>query len=135
MNEQQETIGIPSIVRVDAEVSANGQAIALHIIRDGQEPIHFSLRIADLQCMVSVLLWLGFEAKRRQPQLEIDARPSGAIHLPVSALNVGSNDCNDTLLMLEVGATMLMFRVLPKYLKEVGQTLLALSANRSSEPS
>jgi len=50
---------------------------------------------------------------------QTDARPSDAIHLPVSALNVGSDDRNDAFLTPEVGATELMFRLLPKYLKEL----------------
>ena len=136
MNEQQETNGkAPSVVCFDGQVVANGHAIALRIIRNGQEPVHICLRIADLQYVVSMLLWLGFEARHRQSQVETDARPSGAIHLPVSALNVGSDDRNDTFLTLEVGATDLMFRLLPKCLKELGEALLALSANRSSKPS
>jgi hypothetical protein len=66
---------------------------------------------------------------------ENDVPPSGAIPLPLSAINVGQDDCNRTYLMLEVGDAALMFAVSPRSLKEIGQTLLALSAGREGKPS
>jgi hypothetical protein len=135
-NVQQETPGgIPFVTHVDGEVAANGQAIALRIVRSEQDPVDICLRTADVQYMVSILLALGCEAKRLQPQPDNDAPPSGAIPLPLSAINIGQDDHNDTFLMVEVGAAALMFGVPPNYLKEIGQTLLALSADRSGKPS
>jgi len=126
---------LPFVMHVDGEVAANGQAIALRIVRSGHDPVNICLRTADVQYMVSILLALSCEAKRLQPRPEEDRPPSGAIPLPLSAINVGQDDHNDTFLMVEVGAAALMFGVPPNYLREIGQTLLALSADGSGKPS
>jgi hypothetical protein len=64
-----------------------------------------------------------------------DQKPAAAIPLPVSAINVGQTDDGQTLLMLEVGTTSLMFAVPQPTLTEVGQTLLAPSARTTAPPS
>ena len=88
-----------------------------------------------MQHLVGILLALGCEAKRRQPPPEFDAPPSSAIPLPLSAINVGQTDDDQTFLMLEVGTASLMFALAPATLSEVGQTLLALSARATAKPS
>lgn len=127
--------GPPYVVHVDGDVAANGSAIALRIVRSEQGPVEICLRTADVQYMVSILLALGCEAQRRQPPPSVDAPPSGAIPLPMSAINVGQDEDDQTFLMVEVGGTALMFGVPPNCLKEIAQTLLALSATHSGKPS
>ena len=85
--------------------------------------------------MVSIMLALSCEAKRLQGPQEPAAPPNGAIPLPLSAINVGQDEDNQTFLMLEVGAAVLMFGMPSAALKEVGQTLLALSADESTTAS
>ena len=85
--------------------------------------------------LVGVLLALACEAKRLQPAPEFEGPPSGAIPLPLSAINVGQTDDGQTFLLLEVGAASLMFALPPGTLSEVGQTLLALSARATAKPS
>jgi len=82
-----------------------------------------------------MMLALGCEAKRRQGMQEPEQPPNGAIPLPLSAINIGQDDGNQTFLMLEVGAAALMFGMPSAMLEEVGQTLLALSASESRKPS
>jgi hypothetical protein len=132
--EEQEAGQLPFVLHVDGEVAANGAAIGLHIVRSEQGPVELCLRTEDVQYMVSILLTLSCEAKRRQPQPSVDAPPSGAIPLPLSAINVGQDDHNQTFLMVEVGAAALMFGVPANCLKEIGQTLLALSAVPAGKP-
>ena len=55
--------------------------------------------------------------------------------LPLSAINIGQDDHNQTFLMLEVGAAALMFGISSAGLEEIGRTLLALSARESAKPS
>ena len=81
------------------------------------------------------MLALGCEAKRLQGMPETEPPPNGAIPLPLSAINIGQDDGNQTFLMLEVGAAALMFGMPSAMLEEVGQTLLALSARKSAKPS
>lgn len=125
---------IPFVVHVDGEIAENGEAIGLRIARSEQGPLDICLRTKDVQSVVSVLLALGWEAKRRQPA-DLDAPPSAAIPLPISAINVGQDEANQVFLMVEVGGTALMFHLPPSCLKEIGQMLLTLSASASATPS
>jgi hypothetical protein len=125
----------PFVIDVFGEVAPNGEAIGLRIQRSAQGPVDLCVRIEDVQHLVSILLALSCEAKRLQPGPEFEGPPSGAIPLPLSAINVGQNDDDQTFLLLEVGAASLMFGLPPTMLSEVGQTLLALSARATSKPS
>lgn len=125
----------PFVVDVVGEVAPNGKAIGLRIQRSAQGPIDLCLRIQDVQYMVSIMLALGCEAKRLQGIPETEPPPKGAIPLPLSAINIGQDDDNQTFLMLEVGAAALMFGMPSAALEELGQTLLALSARESAKPS
>jgi hypothetical protein len=125
----------PFVIDVLGDVAPNGKAIGLRIQRSAQGPIDLCLRIQDVQYMVSIMLALGCEAKRLQGVQEPEPPPNGAIPLPLSAINVGQDDDNQTFLMLEVGAAALMFGMPSAALQEVGETLLALSARKSTKPS
>jgi hypothetical protein len=125
----------PFVLDVLGEVAQNGEAVGLRIQRSAQGAVDLCLRIDDVQHLIGILLALSCEAKRRQPQVAIDAPPPAAIPLPVSAINVGQTDDGQTFLMLEVGTASLMFAVPQSTLTEVGQTLLALSARTTSQPS
>ena len=131
-HKEQVTGGPPFVVHVEGDVAANGNAIGLHIVRSEQGPVDICLRTEDVQYMVSILLALSCEARRLQPPPEVDAPPTGAIPLPLSAINVGQDDHDQTFLMVEIGGTALMFGIPPKSLEEIGQMLLALSARASS---
>jgi hypothetical protein len=125
----------PFVIDVLGEVAPNGEAVGLRIQRSAQGPVDLCLRIQDVQHLVGILLALGCEAKRRQPPAEFDVPPDSAIPLPLSAINVGQTDDDQTFLMLEVGTASLMFALAPATLSEVGQTLLALSARATAKPS
>ena len=126
---EQTTGELPVVVHVDGEVAANGNAIALRIVRSGQGPVDMCLRTEDVQHLVSVLLTLSCEANRVQAQPEPDGPPRGAIPLPLSAISVGQDDHNQTFMMVEIGRTALIFGLAPGALEEVGKTLLTLSAS------
>jgi hypothetical protein len=125
----------PFVLDVLGEVASNGEAVGLRIQRSAQRPVDLCLRIADLQHLIGILLTLSCQAKHLQPTPELDSPPNNAIPLPVSAINIGQTDENQTLLMLEVGTVSLMFGLPPTMLGEVGQTLLTLSARASGKPS
>lgn len=133
--EAQVTSRPPIVTEVFGDVAPNGSAIVLRIQRSEQAPIDICLRIEDVQHLVSIMLVLSCEAKRLQPPPECDSPPSGAVPLPLTAINVGQDDQQQTFLMLEVGATSLMFGLPPSVLEEVGQLLIALSARASTKPS
>ena len=135
IQETQEAREPPFVIDVLGEVAPNGKAIGLRIQRSQQGPIDLCVRIQDVQYMVSIMLTLSCEAKRLQGSQEPEAPPSGAIPLPLSAINIGQDEDKQTFLMLEIGASALMFHMPSAALEEVGQTLLALSARESAKPS
>ncbi len=125
--------GPPFVTDVLGDVAPNGDAIGLRIGRGDREPVDIYLRTEDVQHIVSIMLVLSCEAQRRRPA-EPDAPPAGAVPVPLSAINIGQDDRQQTFMILEVGATSLMFGLSPAALEEVGQTLLALSAQPSAKP-
>jgi hypothetical protein len=135
-NETQETPGRdpPFVIDVFGEVAANGKAIGLRIQRSQQGPVDLCVRIQDVHHMVSIMLALSCEAKRLYAPPEVDTPPSAAVPLPLSAINVGLDEQNQTFLMLEVGTAALMFALPTDALEDVGRTLLALSARATGKP-
>jgi hypothetical protein len=125
----------PVVMQVVGNVSPNGEALGLQIERSDQGPVDLCVRTQDLKYLISLLLNLGCEARRRQAPAGSDTPPTEAIPLALDAINVGQSDDDQTFLMTEVGSVSLMFMLSPSCLEQIGQTLLALSAKASSKPS
>jgi hypothetical protein len=132
--ETRATSDLPFVIDVFGEVAPTGDAIGLRIRRSEQDPVDIYLRIEDVQHIVSIMLVLSCEAHRLRP-VEPDAPAADAIPVPLSAINIGQDDHRQTFMMLEVGVTSLMFGLPSEALEEVGQALLALSAQASARPS
>jgi hypothetical protein len=126
--------GLPFVIDVFGEVAPNGDAIGLRIRRSEQDSVDIYFRIEDVQYIIGIMLALSCEAKRLRPA-EPDAPPARAIPVPLSAINIGQDEHQQTFVMLVVGTTSLMLSLPPAALEEVGQTLLALSAQASDKPS
>jgi hypothetical protein len=133
-HQEQSDQSRPFVVHVVGDIAPSGEAIGLQIERSGQGPINLCIRTEDVKYLVSLLLNLGCEAKRRQPSPGPDAPPTEAIPLPLNAINVGQSDDDQPFLLLEVGIASLMFMVSPTCLEQIGQTMLMLSAKSSSAP-
>jgi len=125
----------PFVVRVVGDIELSGEAIGLLIERSGQGPVNLYIRTEDVKYLVSLLLNLGCEAKRRQSCPEPEVPPTEAIPLPLDAINFGQSDDDQSFLLLEVGIASLMFLVSPTCLEQIGRTILMLSAKSSSAPS
>jgi hypothetical protein len=123
------------VLHVAGDVAPRGEAIGLQIERSEQGPVDLCIRTEDVKYFISLLLNLGYEARRRQAPNGNDAPPSEAIPLPLDAINVGQSDDDQLFLLLEVGIASLMFMLSPKNLEQIGQTMLTLSAQSSSAPS
>jgi hypothetical protein len=126
--------GPPFVIDVLGEVAPNGDAIGLRIRRSERDSVDICFRIEDVQHIIGIMLALSCEANRLRPA-EPDAPPAGAVPVPLSAINIGQDDHQQTFMILEVGATSLVFVLPPALVGEVGQTLLALSAQASDKPS
>ena len=135
IDREREAPSPPFVVDVLGEVEPSGKAIALRIQRSEQGPVDLALRSEDVQYFVSLILALSHEAKRRQPAGNIDAPPSAAIPLPITAINVGQTTDDESFMMLDIGVVSLTFGLRQEYLEEVGRTLLPLSARAPCGPS
>ena len=124
----------PFVIHVVGDIAPSGEAIGLQIERTEQGPVNLYIRTEDVKYLVSLLLNLGCEAKRRQSSPTLDVPPTEAIPLPLDAINVGQSDDDQPFLLLEVGIASLMFMVSPTCLEQLGKTILTLSA-KSSAPS
>jgi hypothetical protein len=123
------------VQHVVGDVVPGGEAIALQIQRSEQGPVDLCIRTEDVKYLVSLLLNLGYEAKRRTSSPPLDTPPTEAIPLPLDAINVGQSDSDQPFLLLEVGIASLMFMLSPTCLEQLGQTMLMLGAKSSSAPS
>jgi hypothetical protein len=133
--QEQSSQNRPFVVQVVGDIAPGGEAIGLQIERSEQGPVNLYIRTEDVKYLVSLLLNLGCEAKRRQSSPRLDAPPTEAIPLPLDAINVGQSDGDQPFLLLEVGIASLMFMVSPTCLEQIGQTMLTLSAKSSAAPS
>jgi hypothetical protein len=120
------------VLNVAGDVAPKGEAIRLMIERNGQGPVDLCLRSEDVKYLVSLLLNLGCEARRRQAPAGNGLPPTEAIPLPLDAIDVGQSDDEQSFMLLEVGLASLMFILSPKYLEQIGQTMLLLSGKSSS---
>jgi hypothetical protein len=125
----------PFVMHVVGDVAPNGEAIGLQIERSEQGPVDLCVRTQDVKYLVSMLLNLGCEARRRQAPAGSGTPPTEAIPLPLDAINVGQSEDDQTFLLLEVGIASLMFMLSPSCLEQIGRTILLLSAKASSTSS
>lgn len=132
--EEQAARGPSLVLHVAGEVAPKGEA-SLMIEQNGQGPVDLYLRSEDLKHVVSLLLNLGCEARRRQAPAGNGLPPTEAIPLPLDAVDVGQSDDDQSFMLLEVGLASLLFMLSPKYLEQIGQTMLLLSRQSSSTPS
>ncbi len=132
-HEEQAACGL--VLHVAGDVAPRGEAIRLKIDRSGQAPVDLYLRSEDVKYLVSLLLNLGCEARRRQAPDGNALPPTDAIPLPLDAIDIGQGGDDQSFMLLEVGLASLMFLLSPRYLEQIGQTMLLLSRKSPSTPS
>src|ERR1700733_1890468 len=93
------------VIDVFGEVAPSGRAIGLRIQRSERGPVDLCLRSEDVQYFISLILALSHEAKRLQPAPEFDVPPREAVPLPITAINVGQTNDDESFLMLDVGVS------------------------------
>jgi hypothetical protein len=135
IQEEQVTCRPPMVLHVVGDVAPDGETIGLRIECSEEGEVDLCLRSQDVKYLVSLLLNLGYEARRRQAPAGNELPPSDAIPLPLDAISVGQSDDDHTFMMLEVGLASLMFMLSPQNLEQVGQTMLLLSGKSPSSPS
>jgi len=64
------------VVQVAGDIAPGGEIIGLQVERSEQGPVNLYIRTEDVKYLVSLLLNLGCEAKRRQAPPKVDAPPT-----------------------------------------------------------
>jgi hypothetical protein len=112
--EEQAARGPSLILHVAGDVAPEREAIRLKIDHNGQGPVDIHLRSEDVKYLVSLLLNLGCEARRRQAPHGNALPPTEAIPLSLDAIDIGQSDDDQGFMVLEVGLASLVFILLPK---------------------
>jgi hypothetical protein len=120
----------PTVEFIEGSMSADGETVMLQL-SSGQGPIHFSLRAADLEPFVTLILQMA--ASRRAPAPQQDRSQYQPI--PLSALSAGELEDGTCGLGVTIGGTELMFQIPAKILSEVGQTLMLVGMPETARPS
>jgi hypothetical protein len=123
--------GSQTVTFVSGDVDASGQSIQLRIEVDAQlDPIDLSLPTGDLTHLVSLLLLLGTKIPRRSSQQGL---PDTVEALPLRGASLGTSDDGEQLLLFDVGATILAFRLPTDQIGEIGRALLTMSDARATQ--
>ena len=122
-------IDFPTVEFVEGRMSSDGEAVLLQLSSAGQ-PIHFSLRAADLEPFVTFILQMA--ASRPMPAPAQDRSQYQPI--PLSGLSAGELEDGTCGLGVTIGGTELMFQIPAKILSEVGQTLMLVGAPDELRP-
>ena len=111
---------------VTGDVSPDGATIELHVAREQGGPIDLSFPTVDLQHVVTLLLMLGGKAAIKG-RFAASSETFQAPPLPLHGVSLGV-DGRESVLTVEVGATVLSFSLTADCLGEIGRTILSLTA-------
>lgn len=118
------TVGTP-ISYVTGDVSPDGATIELRVARERGGPIDLSFPTVDLQHAVTLLLMLGGKAAIKG-RFAASGETFQAPPLPLHGVSLGV-DGRESVLTLEVGATVLSFSLTADCLAEIGRTIVDLT--------
>ncbi|HEY2875908.1 MAG TPA: hypothetical protein VGJ56_28590 [Reyranella sp.] len=111
---------------VTGDVSDDGAKILLRVATERGGHVDLSFPTVDLQHVVTLLLMLGGKAATRG-RYAASSETFQAPPLPLHGVSVGG-DGRESVLTVEVGATVLSFTLTVDSLAEIGRTILSLTA-------
>jgi hypothetical protein len=111
---------------VTGDVSPDGATILLRVATEQHGSIDLSFPTVDLQHVVTLLLMLGGKAALKG-RFAASSETFQAAPLPLHGVSLG---VEESVLTLEVGATVLSFSLTATCLAEIGRTILSLTDER-----
>jgi len=123
-----ETVEFPAVAFVEGGVTVDGQQVLLQLSTVGREPIRFSLRVADLESVVTFLLRMAGGIRAVEPADERQQYEP----IPISGVSAGELADGMGCLGVTVGATELMFQIPVAAISDVARTLLLVGAPEPS---
>lgn len=127
-----DTIAFPMVALVEGGVTTDGEQVLLQLMTVEDGPIHFGLRLADMESFITFLLQMA--ASVHLPQHTQDR----VRYQPIPASGVSAGELADGMgcLGVTVGGTELMFQIPTKAIAEVARTLMLVGVDeRAQRPS
>src|SRR5262245_43389189 len=113
---------------VTGDVSGDGSKILLRVETEKHGPVDLSFPTVDLQHIVTLLLILGGKAAVRG-RFAAFSETFQAQPLPLHGVSLGVVDEEESVLTLEVGATILSFSLSQGSMAEIGRAIRELTQN------
>ena len=120
-----DTVAFPMVALVEGGLTSDGQQVLLQLMTVEDGPIHFGLRLADMESFVTFLLQMAASVGLPQ-RTEERARYQP---IPISGISAGALADGMGCLGITVGGTELMFQVPTAAISEVARTLLLVGAD------
>ena len=127
---QTETIEFPAVAAVEGGITNDGQQILLQLTTVDRNPIHFSLRLSDMESFVTFLLRTAGNAARAPQQGEdrVKYQP-----IPISGVSAGELADGMGCLGITIGGTELMFQIPVAAISQVARTLMLVGIPENSQ--
>lgn len=124
-----ETIEFPMVALIEGGVTTDGEQVLLQLMTVEDGPIHFGLRLADMESFVTFLLQMAASVKQPNPgEDRVRYQP-----IPVSGISAGALADGMGCLGVTIWRTELMFQVPSAVISEVARTLLLVGADEHSQ--
>jgi hypothetical protein len=125
----RETIEFPMVALIEGGVTTDGEQVLLQLMTVEDGPIHFGLRLADMESFVTFLLQMAASVKQPSPgEDRVRYQP-----IPISGISAGALADGMGCLGVTIGRTELMFQVPTAAISEVARTLLLVGADEHAQ--
>jgi hypothetical protein len=126
---QTETIEFPAVAAVEGGIADDGQQLLIQLTTVDRNPIHFSLRLSDMESFVTFLLrTVGSASAPKQTEDRVQYQP-----IPISGVSAGELADGMGCLGITIGGTELMFQIPVAAISEVARTLMLVGIPGNSQ--
>ena len=126
---RSETIEFPAVAEVEGGVSTDGRQLLLQLTTVNRSPIHFSLRLTDMESFVTFLLQKVANAPKAGPvEDRVRFQP-----IPISGVSAGELADGMGCLGVTIGGTELMFQLPIKAISEVARALMLVGVSVNTQ--
>jgi hypothetical protein len=117
---QSETIEFPAVAGVEGGITTDGQQMLVQLTTVDRGPIHFSLRLSDMESFVTFLLRTAANARATgTAEDRLRYQP-----IPISGVSAGELADGMGCLGVTIGGTELMFQIPVAAISQVAHTLM-----------
>ena len=127
-----DTVAFPMVALVEGGLTSDGKQVLLQRMTVEDGPIHFGLRLSDMESFITFLLQMAASVGVQQPvEDRVRYQP-----IPISGISAGELADGAGCLGVTIGGTELMFQIPAAAISEVARTLMMVGVDeRSQRPS